>query len=283
MISLQDLHFQYQGTTKPALRSLSFEVQPGHIFGLLGPSGSGKSTTQKLLTGLLRGYTGSLSILGATPGGSAFYERIGVGFELPNLYARLTARENLAFFGSLYKRPPLDIDTLLDRVALGDHKDTRAQDMSKGMRMRVNFCRAILHQPDVLLLDEPTSGLDPSIAALLRALIAEQRERGATILLSTHNMHEAAELCDQVGFLIDGTLAACDAPDALMRTHGRRDVRVDYLDDTHQLAHATFPMDGLGHDQAFQTLLQTRTVQAIHSREATLDDVFVKLTGRSLT
>jgi fluoroquinolone transport system ATP-binding protein len=283
MISTQDLHFRYKGAANPALRGLSFEVRPGHIFGLLGPSGSGKSTTQKLLTGLLHGHTGHLSIFGAPPGGPAFYERIGVGFELPNLYARLSARENLSFFGALYDRPLLDIDALLDRVGLGDHKDMRAQDMSKGMKMRVNLCRAILHKPDVLLLDEPTSGLDPTIAALVRTLIAEQRDRGAAVLLSTHNMHEAAELCDEVGFLIDGTLAACDAPDALMRAHGSRDVRVDHLDTNGQPAHTIFPLDSLGQDSAFLTLLNSQTIRAIHSREATLDDVFVKLTGRSLT
>jgi fluoroquinolone transport system ATP-binding protein len=221
--------------------------------------------------------------LGLTPGGAAYYERIGVGFELPNIYHKLTARENLAFFGALYSRPLLDIDALLDRVGLSQHADTRAQDMSKGMKMRVNFCRAILHQPDVLFLDEPTSGLDPAIASSLRTLISEQARRGATILLSTHNMQEATELCDHLAFLIDGSLIASDTPHNLMRAHGRREIAVEHLGHDQQPHTQLFALDGLHQDQAFLDTLRDQHILSIHSREASLHDVFVKLTGRAIS
>ena len=161
MIEVKDLQFTYPGAAAPAVRGMSFTVKEGEIFGFLGPSGAGKSTTQKILTGLLQGYSGSVQVLGRelsawSSAGHSYYEQIGVGFELPNHYLKLTALENLNYFRSLYSGPTDDPRELLAMVGLTDDADTPVGQFSKGMKMRLNFVRALLHRPRLLFLDEPS-------------------------------------------------------------------------------------------------------------------------------
>lgn len=230
MLDVRDLHFTYPQGKAAAVRGLNVTVQRGEVFGFLGPSGAGKSTTQKILTGLLKGYTGSVCVFERElkTWDSSYYERIGVGFELPNHYLKLTARENLDYFRSLYQRPTADPAELLAQVGLADDTDTLVANFSKGMRMRLNFVRAILHQPDLLFLDEPTSGLDPVNAQAIKNLIAAKKAAGTTIFLTTHNMAVADELCDRVAFIIDGEIKALDTPKALKLRYGKRVVRVEH-------------------------------------------------------
>jgi fluoroquinolone transport system ATP-binding protein len=263
---------------------MDFEVGRGEIFGFLGPSGAGKSTTQKLLIGLLRGHGGDIAVWGREPldWGPDYYQRIGVSFELPNHYQKLTGLENLRFFASLYDGPTLDPAEVLSAVGLGEHADTRVAKYSKGMQMRLTFARSLLSDPDLLFLDEPTSGLDPVNARNVKDMILGLRARGRTVFLTTHDMATANELCDRVAFVVDGRIVALDTPAELRIARGRRVVRVEYRSPQGHLAEAEFAMDGLADDLAFHEVLREHHVETIHSREASLDDVFVEVTGRRL-
>jgi fluoroquinolone transport system ATP-binding protein len=283
MIHVENLTYRYPGAAAPAIRDLSFSVAPGTIFGFLGPSGAGKSTTQKILNGLLSGYSGRAAVLGreVASWGSAYYEQIGVAFELPNHMQKLTARENLRYFAALYKGATLPPDELLAQVGLEADADTRVERFSKGMRMRLNVARALLHQPAVLFLDEPTSGLDPANAQRIRNLIRAQKAAGRTIFLTTHAMTIADELCDQVAILVDGAIAAIDTPRALKLRFGAPTVRVEYQNGA-GLNRRDFALADLAASPAFSDLLRSGTIQTIHTQEATLEQVFMHLTGRAL-
>ena len=169
MIQVKDLDFTYKKTQKKAVRGLNFDIREGEIFGFLGPNGAGKTTTQRLIIGLLRNYTGHIEVLGKERNqwGKEFYEQIGVAFDFPNLYLKLTAKENLQLIGAYYNVRIENPDILLDRVGLLPDKDVRVESFSKGMKMRLNFIRSIMHQPGLMFFDEPTTGLDPVNAHIL--------------------------------------------------------------------------------------------------------------------
>jgi fluoroquinolone transport system ATP-binding protein len=283
-IQVESLVYAYPGAETPAVRGVSFAVGQGEIFGFLGPNGAGKSTTQKILIGILKGYEGKVRVLGRDlcGEGAEYYEHIGVGFELPNHFVKLTALENLRFFASFYNQPTHDPRELLARVGLAEHADRRVDQFSKGMKMRLNFVRALLHDPEVLFLDEPTTGLDPVNARVLKDLILEQKERGKSIFLTTHNMHDAEELCHRVAFLVDGEIKLIDEPKKLRSDRSRRRVVVEYLEDG-LLRSRELPLDDLGRNQNFLDLLRDREIVSLHSQEPTLEDLFIQATGRKLT
>jgi fluoroquinolone transport system ATP-binding protein len=285
VIRVRNLVFAYPGAAAPTIGGMDFTVGRGEIFGFLGPSGAGKSTTQKLLIGLLRGHGGDIAVWGREPTarGHDYYERIGVSFELPNHYQKLTAAENLRFFASLYRGPTRDPLELLDAVGLGGDADTRVGRFSKGMQMRLTFARSLLNDPELLFLDEPTSGLDPVNARNVKDIVLDLKSRGRTVFLTTHDMATADELCDRVAFVVDGRIAALDRPAELKIARSTRTVRVEYRTGTGELTAADFAMDGLADDLGFREVLRRRDVQTIHSQEATLADVFVEVTGRRLT
>ena len=284
VIAVSDLTYTYPKTTEPAVRGMDFTVAPGEIFGFLGPSGAGKSTTQKLLIGLLRGHGGRMLVWGRDPldWGSDYYQRIGVSFELPNHYLKLTGAENLQFFASLYDGATQDPRNLLEAVGLTEAADIRVGKYSKGMQMRLTFARALLNDPELIFLDEPTSGLDPGNARRVKDMVLDLKDRGRTVFLTTHDMATADELCDRVAFVVDGRIVALDAPTELKIARSRRLVRVEYRAPEGTLQTAEFPMDGLADDADFHSVLRTHHVETIHSREASLDEVFVDVTGRSL-
>jgi fluoroquinolone transport system ATP-binding protein len=263
---------------------MDFSVGPGEIFGFLGPSGAGKSTTQKVLIGLLRGHQGQAFVWGKDPldWGPDYYERIGVSFELPNHYQKLTGLENLRFFASLYRSDTVDPMKLLDAVGLADDANTRVGKYSKGMQMRLTFARSLINDPQVLFLDEPTSGMDPVNARIVRQMILALKARGRTVFLTTHDMTTANELCDRVAFVVDGKIVAMDTPAELKIARSQRLVRVEYRGPNGRLDSAEFPLDGLADDVTFHAVLRDKHVETIHSREASLEDVFVEVTGRRL-
>jgi fluoroquinolone transport system ATP-binding protein len=283
MLHVQDLAYTYPGREQCAVDHISFTVEDGEIFGFLGPSGAGKSTTQKVLTRLLKQYAGTVHVLGRDlrEWNADYFEQVGVSFELPNHYQKLTALENLNFFRSLYSGQTEDPLTLLERVGLADDANTRVAQFSKGMQMRLNVARALLNRPRLLFLDEPTTGLDPVNARRIKDLIREQQAAGRTILLTTHNMTVADELCDRVAFIVDGKIAAIDAPRALKIQRGTRQVRVEYRQNGHR-EQREFALDTLGQDGTFFDLLRSASIETIHTQEATLEDVFLHVTGRSL-
>ncbi|MCB9291295.1 MAG: ABC transporter ATP-binding protein [Lewinellaceae bacterium] len=282
MISVSNLSFIYPGNSVPAVDDISFEVPEGEIFGFLGPSGAGKSTTQKVLIRLLQGFQGQVQVMGRPlkEWGKSFYNHVGVGFELPNHFGKLTAMENLKFFSSFYDRPVRGLMELLSRVGLENDADKLVNEFSKGMKMRLNFVRAIMHSPELLFFDEPTSGLDPVNARRIKDLILEQREEGKTIFLTTHVMHDAEELCGRIAFIVNGKIALIDSPRALKLEYGRRLVRVEYF--TGEAREEEFPLDGIGGNAGFLRILREENVQAIHTEEATLDEIFIKVTGTAL-
>ena len=285
VIEVRGLTFTYPKSNEPAVRGMDFSVARGEIFGFLGPSGAGKSTTQKLLIGLLRGHGGDAAVWGKDPlaWGSDYYQRIGVSFELPNHYHKLTGLENLRFFASLYDVDTLDPMELLDAVGLTDDANTRVSKYSKGMQMRLTFARSLINDPELLFLDEPTSGLDPVNARKVKNIVLDLKDRGRTIFLTTHDMSTADELCDRVAFVVDGGIVALDTPTELKIARSQRVVRVEYRSNNGALETAEFGMDTLADDPAFHTVLRDNQVETIHSREASLDDVFVEVTGRRLT
>jgi fluoroquinolone transport system ATP-binding protein len=283
VIDVHSFGFTYPGAQRPAVRAVAFAVEPGEIFGFLGPSGAGKSTTQNVLIRLLDGYEGKVVVLGKDlrAWDRGYYRRIGVAFEAPNHYLRLTARENLQLFAGLHGGSTEDPGRLLERVGLEQDGDKLVAEFSKGMRGRLTFARALLHRPELLFLDEPTAGLDPVTARRIRQVIREARAAGATVFLTTHDMVTANDLCDRVAFLVDGQIAALDTPRSLRMAHGRRVVRLEFIRDGARTTQE-FPLQGLGDNHDFLTRLRAGGVETIHTLETTLEDVFVQVTGRTL-
>ncbi len=282
MIEVHNLTFSY-GNEKQALRGLDFTVKDGEIFGFLGPNGSGKSTTQKILTGILKGHSGHVSIFGkdiATAHTQVFFQKIGVLFEFPYLYTNLSALDNLHYFSSFYpKEQRQDIDEILDKLDFPkDFRKKPVSSYSKGMRQRVSMARALISHPKLLFLDEPTSGLDPSGSVLFRKIIEEQRQKGTTVFLTTHNMMDADLLCDRVAFISSGHLVALDTPKNLKEQNSSRHIVVDYLYQGRRKK-TTLKISDLerGIPFAYDEII------SIHSQEPTLEDVFIRYTGRSLS
>jgi fluoroquinolone transport system ATP-binding protein len=282
-IDARGFSYSYPGAERAAVRDITFAVHRHEIFGFLGPSGAGKSTTQNVLIRLLDGYQGQIAVLGKDlrAWDRTYYKRIGVSFEAPNHYLKLTALENLRLFAGLHGGTPERPEDLLRRVGLHEDRDKLVAEFSKGMRGRLTFARALLHRPELLFLDEPTAGLDPVTGRLVRQLIRELRDAGATVFLTTHDMTTADELCDRVAFLVDGAIAALDKPRALRLAHGRRIVRIESL---HQGVRSTreFPLDGLAENVEFVSALRAGGIETMHTLETTLEDVFIQVTGRTL-
>jgi fluoroquinolone transport system ATP-binding protein len=284
-VIVENLRYSYPGADTATLHGLDFRIGAGEVFGFLGPSGAGKSTTQKVVVGLLDGYDGRVEVFGreVADWGGDYYERIGISSESPNQYLKLTGRENLALFAGLYDGEARDSDELLALVGLGDAADRPVGDYSKGMRMRLNVVRALLHDPDLLFLDEPTSGLDPGNARRVKEIVRDHQSRGTSVFLTTHDMTVADDLCDRVAFVVDGEIPVLDAPSELKREYGEPTVTVEYRRDG-LVESETFDLTGLGENTAFDRLLadDAVTVERLHSSEATLEDVFIAVTGREL-
>jgi len=280
MIKVSNLAFSY--TKYTFLEDINFEVSKGEVFGFLGPSGAGKSTLQKILIGLITNYKGNAIVNGVESKNhnNNFYENIGVDFEFPSLYEKLTARQNLHFFGSLYSKKLRSIDELLQMVGLLNDGDKRVSDYSKGMKSRLNFIRTLLHNPDILFLDEPTSGLDPSNSMDMKNIILEEKEKGKTIILTTHNMVDATELCDRVAFIVDGKIKALDTPHNLIMSKGATKIYYTYMDSEEKSGECL--LNKISGDERLFNLMKNNKILSIHSSEPTLNDIFMDVTGRLL-
>ena len=283
MISVENVFLKYPTARADVIKGVTFHVKQGEIFGFLGPSGAGKSTLQKILTGVLRNYRGTAEVFDIEVKNrkNTYYERIGVDFEFPNFYGKFTALENLNYFSSLYSEPVTDAMMLLERVGLHHDADKKVGNFSKGMKMRLGFIRCLLHNPMLLFLDEPTSGLDPANARILKDMIIEQKKQGKTIILTTHNMHDAEELCDRVAFIVDGKIKALDTPHSLRQSGAETKVNYSYIADGIELKKSCLLAE-LDREMDFQKSLKIGKITSIHSKEQTLEEVFIALTGRSL-
>jgi ABC-type multidrug transport system ATPase subunit len=282
MIEVKDLTFSY-GKDKQALHGLNFTVEDGEIFGFLGPNGSGKSTTQKILTGILKGHGGKVSLFGQDISAAqtqAFFQKIGVLFEFPYLYANLSAVDNLKYFSSFYPKEQIrSIEEVLEELEFKpDFLKKPVSSYSKGMRQRASMARALISNPRLLFLDEPTSGLDPSGAVLFRKIIEEERKKGTTVFLTTHNMLDADLLCDRVAFIADGEIKALDTPKNLKERGSNHRVVIDYLyQGRREEKTLEIPELEAGIPFAHDEII------SIHSQEPTLEDMFIQYTGRGLS
>jgi fluoroquinolone transport system ATP-binding protein len=284
MMDVWELHFTYKGNSEETIKNISFSVGKGEIFGFLGPSGAGKSTVQKILIGILKDYSGNVKVFDREINKIKrdYYEKIGVCFELPNLYGKFSALENLSYFASLYSVKTEDPLKLLETVGLSDSAKIRVSNFSKGMKMRLNFCRALLNRPEMIFLDEPTSGLDPVNAKLVKDIVLGLKKEGRTIFLTTHNMTIADELCDKVAFIVDGKISVIDSPRALKVLKGEKSVVVEYRENGGVVSQK-FSLNGIGANREFIQVLRDKAIETMHTQEASLEDIFIEVTGRNLS
>ena len=284
MISVNNLTFSYAGTNQPAVKDLNFAIEPGEIFGFLGPSGAGKSTTQKILFRLLQGFQGSVKVFDRelSDWGYEYFEKVGVSFEMPNHYTKLSGIENLRYFGALYQGDVVEPKALLEMVGLQDDGDMLVSQYSKGMKNRLSVARSLVNNPNLLFLDEPTAGLDPVNARKVKDLIKAQKDAGKTVFLTTHDMNIADELCDRVAFIVDGQISLIDSPSELKLRYGKRDVRVEFGSNGNK-EQTDFALEGLADNAEFLNVLRSGNVRTLHTQEATLENIFIQETGRGLT
>lgn len=264
-----------------AVDNISFTVEPGEIFGFLGHNGACKTTSIRMLTGQLRPTAGRAQVAGC----DVITERprlkplIGVVSENQNLYERMSGRENLAFAARLYGTGNQRIDEALDQVGLRDRARDNVKHYSNGMKQRLLIARALLHRPQIIFLDEPTSGLDPVVGRDIRRLVLELSRQGVTVFLTTHYMEEADQLCNRVAFISDGKIVALDTPDNLKVAHGQKSLEVRLVDDQR----LTISLDDPDAGERLEKLVNTGQIRTLHSAEATLEEVFIQITGRRLS
>ena len=267
-----------------AVDHVSFNVAEGEILGFLGPNGAGKTTAIKMLTGQLKPKDGKAILLGMDVAKNV--EKVqgdmGVCFEDTNLYEQMSAIENLRLFARLFDIHPFDGDALLRRVGLATREKDRVETYSKGMKQRLMVARSIVNRPRVLFLDEPTAGLDPTSAESIRNIILEERERGATVFLTTHDMMEADKLSDRVAFMDQGKIVALDTPHNLKQQYGKRALKAQISTESGKLEDREVIMDTPETPGAIQKLFAEENVVTVHSEEATLEDIFISITGRRL-
>lgn len=278
----ENLTYRYGSLT--AVDHISFTVGEGEILGFLGPNGAGKSTTVKMLTGQLRPHEGRAELLGQDVSRHAkrLQAQIGVCFELTNLYEPMTAADNLNLFARLFGVRNFDADALLERVGLGGKGKVKVETFSKGMRQRLMVARALVNKPRILFLDEPTDGLDPVSAEAIRNIILQEQAQGVTVFLTTHDMLEADKLSNRVAFINKGQIVALDTPYALKQRYGKRALKVEVVGANGQLESREVPLDGPETAVQLERLFATERVATVHSEEATLEDIFIQITGRGL-
>ena len=301
VVRVHDLHKSY-GETR-AVDGVSFEVQRGEVFGLLGPNGAGKTTTVEILEGLRQPDSGEVEVLGidVAKTADALKERIGVALQTAALYPRLTVTEVLELFASFYQRSPHSPRELVRLLDLDEKRNTRTKDLSGGQRQRLAVALSLVNDPELVFLDEPTTGMDPAARRSLWDIVTGLKDAGKTILLTTHYLEEAEILCDRLAIMDHGRIleagTVTQLVDSRFKDRGVRFDRVDGLDDARL---AAMPgVTSIKHDDG-AIVLYTRDVPAtigavldvtetlgvevanLAVKRATLEDVFLDLTGRAL-
>ena len=281
-IVAENLEFHY-GENK-AVDGISFSVDRGEILGFLGPNGAGKTTTVSILTGQLKSFLGRASLLDLDirKNTREILAQVGVCFESTNLYEQMSAEENLRFFSRLFGNRSFDAGPLLARVGLGGREKDKVETFSKGLKQRLMIARALVNEPMILFLDEPTDGLDPVSAQAIRRVILEEKERGASVFLTTHDMTEADKLSDRVAFINEGKIVALDTPHNLKQSYGKRALKVETLNSEGALETRELSLDGSDAGRTVQEMIDRQEVVTIHSAEASLEDIFITITGRGL-
>jgi lipooligosaccharide transport system ATP-binding protein len=287
-----------------AVDGIDFEVRPGEVFGFLGPNGAGKTSTMRMIGCTSPPSGGSLSVMGMNPVAQAseIKARLGVAPQIDNLDIEITVRENLEMYARYFDVPrPLmkeRVDELLEFVQLTEKATSRVEPLSGGMKRRLTIARALVNQPDLLLLDEPTTGLDPQARHLVWDRLYRLKQRGVSLVITTHYMDEAEQLCDRLVVMDKAKIVAEGSPRELIDRYSTREVLEIRLSDQER-AELTSSLDGLAERVEWlpdRVLLYTpagdTTLAAIHDRgivtdsalvrRSSLEDVFLTLTGRSL-
>jgi len=281
-ISADNLTYRYGDLV--AVDHISFNVTEGEILGFLGPNGAGKTTAVKLLTGQLRPVEGTATLLGQdiSRKTNEVQQYIGVSFETTNLYEQMSALENLNLFARLFAVKDFDAMELLRKVGLSSREKDRVASYSKGMKQRLMLARALVNSPRILFLDEPTDGLDPVSSRTIHALIEEAAAAGTTVFLTTHDMVEADKLSDRVAFINKGKIVALDTPSSLKQQYGKRALKVEVQRANGKTEIREIVLDVEGTPQDVHDLFRNERVLTVHSEEATLEDIFIEITGRGL-
>ncbi len=302
VIHASELTKIYEDTV--AVDAISFDVAPGESFGLLGPNGAGKSTTMRMVGAVSARTFGELSILGLDPNleGPAIRAQLGVVPQQDNLDHEVTVRDNLVVYGRYFGLPASGLkkkaDELLDFAELKDKAGQKIDQLSGGMKRRLTIARALINDPKILLLDEPTTGLDPQARHVLWDRLFRLKERGTTLVLTTHYMDEAEQLCDRLVVIDEGKIMAEGSPAELIRTHSSKEVvelrfgsdrNEQMADQLRALAESleVLPDRLLAYTSDGEALLHRIAEDGIHPmtslvRRSSLEDVFLTLTGRSL-
>lgn len=283
MIEVRNLFHSYSRDNNYAVKDVSFKIDKGELFGFLGPSGAGKSTTQKILIGLLTLQNGDVTIDGKDikKAGREIFNHIGVSFERANVYKKLTGLENLEFHSQMFSVPTENPMKLLKLVGLENAANKKAGGYSKGMLQRLVFARSMINNPKIWFLDEPTSGLDPTTASIIKGIIKDKQKQGATIFMTTHNMHIAEEICDRVAFITNGVISAIDSPRSLKLKYGDAYVSLEYRVNS-QLKKESLSLTNEKEKNKIKDIISKFNVETMHTQEATLDDIFIKITGKEL-
>ena len=266
---------------KKVLKHVNLQIEEGEIFGLLGPSGAGKTTLINILIGQLKNSEGKCEINGIESSllSGEDYMQLGIMMDDFGLYERMSCYDNLKFYQMLDGKGTKDIDGILDNVGLLQAKKTQAMNLSKGMKNRLAFARAILRKPKILFLDEPTSGLDPNTVEEIHNMILAERKRGTTIFLTTHNMHEAEKLCDNIALLNEGNIVEYGNPLEICRKYNHQKKFVLHLKDGRdiELDHSKESANEI------KTYIEKEELETIHSTEPNLEKIFMELTGKGLS
>jgi fluoroquinolone transport system ATP-binding protein len=274
-IEVKHLTFSYDRKVN-AVDDISFHVEQGEVFGFLGPSGAGKSTTIKLLTRLLVPQADSVFVLGQDMAKAdyRFMRKIGISFENDVLYPSLTGYENLYYHARLYGAGRREIEDVMKMLDIFDARNKPAAQYSKGMKTRLVLSRALVTKPDILFLDEPTSGMDPDIALYVRKILKELHKKGTTLFVTTHDMHEAEQLCDRIAFFNSGRIVETDTPGSYKKRYGERHILF-------QVGADVIKVDRENKGDLLKWI-EREDWDSVHSQEATLEDIFIKVVGRGL-
>jgi len=266
---------------KTAIKDVSIDIKKGELFGFLGPSGAGKTTAIRIMTGQLKQTGGTATILGrdTTSLNHEIYGQVGIVTDNSGLYENMSAYDNLLMFSKILKTKRREIKPLLERVGLGGDRNKQVKKFSKGMKQRLVLARAMLNRPKILFLDEPTSGLDPSTSIEIHKLMLEMKNDGTTFFLTTHNMTEASKLCDRIALFNEGVIVDIGSMDELsQRYNTERSVKI-LLSSGKEIIIALNPSNS----QNIAELIRNDEIVTMHSQEPTLEDIFLRLTGRGLS
>ena len=265
---------------KKVLSGIDLDIKPGTIFGLLGPSGAGKTTLIKIITGQIGFDSGEVAVFGKSVNDLTGEDKKQIGIMMDNhgMYERLSCADNLKIFADIYGVDHKRINEALYNVGLSDSAKKSAMKLSKGMRARLQLARVLMISPKILFLDEPTSGLDPMTMKYIHKLILDCRDSGCTIFLTTHNMEEAAVLCDEVALLNEGRIVERGAPEEICRRYNHQKTIKLHLTtgEDIELPHGKTSADKIS------DLMEKGKIETIHSSEPTLETVFIELTGRKI-